>query len=793
MTAHDAPVFGDLIRQRRLATGLTQDALAEKAGISTRAVTDLERGVIRAPRRDTLEMLAGALDLSHEERREWHRMRRQLSTRRAASSSGTSNKTYLPQPPNPLLGRDHEVSALVDLLRQPEVRLVTTSGPGGVGKTRVAIAVGHRLVHSFADGVRFIELAAVRDPNLLLPAIAQQLGLREGSNQAVRDRLTTFLSRRRLLLILDNFEQLLLAAPDIAMLLSHSTDLKMLVTSRARLQLQAEHEFPLAPLPLPEWDGNLSYDEIELYAAVDLFVQRSKQIAPEFHVNPENVSAIAAICSHLDGLPLAIELTAARAKVLPPHEMLRRLVHRLAFLTGGVQDVPDRHRTMRGAIAWSYDLLSPAEQSLFRQLSIFVGGWTFEAAEAMAPPGIDVLGGLTTLVDNSLVFQTAQPDGRYRFNMLETIRGFGLEQLDELGELNLARQQHTRYFLQLVEEAEPHLRGAGQPEWLTLLADELANLRAALEWSQRPEVDPDIGLRLVAALSWFWESRGYITEGRRWLTGALERGTHRSGTRMRALSGAGWMAHIQRDSDSARSLLTEALHLAVDIQDRWAEAWILHLLGRVAYFDDDASTARRYGEQSLSVARQLGDDWIIAWDYHLFGLADFIAGDLQSTRKNYETSLRIRERIEYPEGISLIHGLLGVVALREGDEASALRLLREGLVTGHELGARWLIVNWIVNIVLIAAGRGEASRAARLAGFVAMMGSISGANPIPINDITFQNGIQEARELLGREEFDRHATDKPGALEAAFGPNRMVPSAVALPVARRLMSRDLRR
>ena len=765
MAASGSTEFGRLLRERRTSASLTQEELAERAGISARAIADVERGVIRAPRRDTLELLADALELSDKERDEWRQLRRQLSMRR----SGAAPAPALPQPPNQLIGRDREVNALINLVTQPDTRLVTITGPGGVGKTRIALAVGHALQDRFADGVAYVELASVRDSELLVTTIAQHLGIRDGDQEKLRSRLMKFLAQRNMLLILDNAEHLRPAAADLAALLSGSSTLHMLVTSRAGLRIGAEYEFPVVPLRLPEWDGARASASLQSYPAIQLFVQRARQVRPEFSLTDENSAAVSSICAYLDGLPLAIELAAARIKLLPPEQIVPRLVHRLGFLSDGLADAPDRHQTMRAAIGWSYDLLDEVDQQVFRSLSTFVGGWTLEAAEALAPPGVDIDESLSALANDNLINQTFSADGEARFSMLETVREFGLEQLQELGEWDDAMNRHAGYFLEISERADPELRGPDQGAWLVRLSTEMANLRAALGTLHQPDQSPEAGLRMVAALSWFWETRGHVSEGRSWLIRSLERDSQSDVPRMKALVGAGWFAHIQQDSSAALPYLNDGLAMARDAGDRWWEAWVLHLMGRVAYFDGDADAAARYGEASLEIARELDEPWIVAWDEHLFGLAAFIRDDLEASRRHYERSLEIRQTIGYPEGISLMHGLLGVLSVREGDMAAALQQLRRGLDVGQRIGARWLLINWLANIVFIAAETGDHERAARLAGFVESMSDFTGAFPIPITRVMLERGIESARERLDDETYqDCYASGRSMTMDEAI-------------------------
>lgn len=755
MPSQQTPSFGDRLRESRVAAKLTQEALAERAGISTRAITDLERGVIRAPQRDTLDMLADALDASEEQRQEWHSLRRRLSARGPRAESPESASTQLPQPPNILVGRDEEVRDLVALLSRPQVRLVTVTGPGGVGKTRVALAVAYELAGTFHHGVRFIELAAIRDPRRLMPAIAESLGIREGEAEMVPDRLRTHLSQRHMLLVLDNLEHIPAAASDIAVLLASSAQLIMLLTSRAPLQIQAEQEYPLSPLAIGGKSRIIDVTEAESSPAVQLFVQRSQQVAPDFALTADNVAPIIAICSQLDGLPLAIELAAARTKVLTPREMLPRLSHRFEFLTEGAQDSPMRHRTMRAAIAWSYDLLGHDAQRLLRLLSTFGGGWTLEAAEAIAPGDVNVLDGHALLTNSSLIYQTSTADDKSRFRMLETIREFAMEQRQHSDERARDCRIHAEYFLDLAEIAEPELRSSGQRKWLEVIGKEIANFRVALEWSERDDVEPEMGLRLATALCWFWESRGHVSEGRGWITEALARRGTDATVRMRALSGAGWLAHIQRESGAAREYLNESLTIAQDIGDSWTIAWNLHLLGRVAYFDGDSKSARTFGLRSLELAQEIHDEWLVAWAFHLIGLAAHIGGDFASARHAYQASLDIREEIGYPEGTGTVVGLLGMLTLREGDHETALELFHESLLTLRDLGARWLVINMVANIVAIAAEFGELHRAVVLAGFVSATSTAIGATPIPIAEDAYKTGLNALRSSMTPADFDK--------------------------------------
>jgi predicted ATPase/DNA-binding XRE family transcriptional regulator len=481
-----------MLKRYRLDAGLTHESLAERAGLSARAISDLERGVTQAPRRDTLKLLADALRLTDDQRAALEAAARP----RPAPSERPRPEHNLPAQLTSFVGREREIGLVLDLLRRPDTRLVTLTGPGGTGKTRLAIRVAEELLDDVPDGIFFVALAPVADAPTIIQALAQALGVGGGPGHALEAGVADYLRDRRSLLLLDNFEHLLSGAPLVSRLLARCRDVKVLVTSRSALRLSGEQEFPLEPLPLPDLRRPPPASELAQNAAVALFVERAARARPGFALSADNAAALVGICVRLDGLPLAIELAAARVKLLPPPALLARLEgsSALRLLTDGARDLPARQQTLRATIGWSYDLLAPAEQRLFARVAIFVGGCDLEAAEAvcgdgppegdaaapLAPLDIEVIDGVASLVDKSLLRQEEGVGDEPRFAMLDTIREFGLERLAAAGEAAELRARHARHYLAMVEAGGPFLLASELRQ--RRLAAEQDNVRTALRW-----------------------------------------------------------------------------------------------------------------------------------------------------------------------------------------------------------------------------------------------------------------------------------------------------------------------
>jgi predicted ATPase len=493
-------------------------------------------------------------------------------------------------------------------------RLLTLTGPGGCGKTRLAVQVAATASSDYADGVHFVSLAPITELGLVVSTIAQALGVREQGSRPLLDGLQDLLREKQLLLLLDNFEQIISAAPVVVELLVVAPALKVLVTSRASLHLSGEHEFAVPPLSLPDLQDLPPLDRLTHFEAVHLFIERAQAVQSDFALTKENAAAIAAMCHHLDGLPLAIELAAGRIKLFPPQALLPRLRNRLKLLVGGARDLPSRQQTLRGTIAWSYDLLEEPEKRLFRRLAVFVGGCTLETAEAVCNAdrglGVDVLDGVTSLVDKSLLKQEAQADGEPRLLMLETIREFGLERLAESGEAEAMRRQHAAFFLRLSEEAYPKMLSAEQSTWYRRLEVEHDNLRAALRWTLESQ-EAQMGLRLAGALFAFWRSCNHSREGRSWLEQVLAQPGAKAPTaaRAKALFGAGTMAFFQGDFPAARQLLEESVMVGQELGAAGMRnlAHALTTLGHAILLQGDPTTARELAGEDLRLFQEVGE------------------------------------------------------------------------------------------------------------------------------------------------------------------------------------------
>jgi predicted ATPase/class 3 adenylate cyclase len=676
-------------------------------------------------------------------------------------------RNNLPLQPTPLVGREKEVSEVCDLLRGDETRLLTLTGPGGIGKTRLALQAAADHLDDFSDGAFLVPLATLTEAELLLPTVAETLGVRESGEQPLDESLKDYLSERRVLLVLDNFEQVLGAAPTVTELLAGAPGLKVLATSRAPLGLYGEKEYAVPPLSVPDVRHLPDLKTLSQYEAVRLFIERAKSAKADFEVTDDSAPAVAEICVRLDGLPLAIELAAARIKMLPPRAMLHRLGSRLKLLTGGARDLPERQRTLRGTIEWSHALLDEGERTLFGRLAVFSGGRTLEAIEAICDAEgdlpVDAFDGISSLVDKSLLRQEEGPGGEPRFVMLETVHEFAREKLRQSAEAEQIKRVHAEYFLTVAEEAFPELRGPHQLEWLERLEAEHDNMRAALSWAlDRKEVES--ALRLGSALSGFWSVRDYQSEGRRWLGEALAMdGRVSPEVRAMALAGAGWLAMDQGDLGRAKEACEEGLELlANEAREEASEArlWLLGFLGWVAWQREQHEQAKQLFEEGLALSQEMSDIWWLATSLSNLAVVSQSLGDSERATELYYESMGLLREQGDKHSLAINLNNLAMVVYSQGDLGRAAQLTEEAVALFRELGARGDAALGLCNLGWIALLQDDLGRTTDL-----YRESLSLSWDTGLNQIV-QGSLEGLACLAGAQGKTERATQLWGAAQA---------------------------
>lgn len=798
----EAAPFGSLVRGYRRALGLTQEELAERAGISARAVSDIEREVKHRPRAETVQLLLEALEVPDSEQETFRSAARRFGPPPGApagvlppaSIQPSVPPTNLPDEATPFIGRAGEIAAITELVGQREVRLVTLTGTAGTGKTRLALQAGSSLLDSFRDGVFVVSLAPLTDPLLVPGAIAGALGVQEPAGTDLLAALTSFLKERQVLLVLDNYEHLLEATAVVSSLLDACRELHILVTSRIPLHLLREREYPVPPLAVPDSGQHLDLEQVAQYDAVALFVDRARAVRPDFRVTDENASAVAEVCRRLDGLPLAIELAATRIRLFPPPALVQQLSHRLNLLSDPSRDRPSRHQTLRAAIGWSYGLLSEEERTLFARLSVFTGGCSFEAVEAVCDPdrALNSLEGIGGLVEKSLLHQAGVEEAR--FTMLETIREYAAEKLSEQGDSERLGEEHAAYFLGRAEAVDTAPGGQDRVVQERRLVADLDNIRAALRWLlERGRAEEE--LRLACAIRGSMATRGERAEEMRWLemglavsdgaspsvrAGALshladveafdhyERAMRHAeealvlyqtvgdpqGTAAASLTLAG-LALRAGMTERARTLAEGVLRGDRAALHQGTRSYAVSLLRDIALIEDDTQAARGMFAQELATSRLSGDPLGLSSSLGGLGRIEMLEGKYEEAGRAFREAVAIAESTGHPTFMAGALFDLACLDREQGEYDRALARFRECLVL-RPREHYWFRTTVLGAMAELAALAGEGERAARLEGAAAAHRERMKMPPLAARERALrEKRHRQAREDVGEDAYNR--------------------------------------
>ncbi len=754
----DAEGFGTLLRRLRVAAGFSQAALAERAGLSADAVAALETGRRKHPRAFTLRLLAEALELEPD-------------ARALLVSRGEADRQASPVPlpamlaaSVPLIGRERELSAVTGLLERPDVRILPLTGPGGVGKTSLACAAAAQIRGAFSDGVVVVPLASLRDPRLVIATVASAFGLHDTTHTELLPRLATHLATRSVLLVLDNFEHVLPAGVAVAELGAACPAVTVMTTSRTALRLRIEHQFRV-----PALSGA---------AAVQLFTERARAVDTGFAPDAAAREAIGEVCTPLDRLPLAIELAAARVRLLPPAALLRRLGRQLQLLADGPRDLPERQRAIRATIDWSYQLLDDGERRLFAELAVFEGGGTLEAIEAVCGPGhgASLLGRLASLAEQSLLVES-DPGPEARWQMQAIVAEYARERLELSDRTEAARHRHAEWAAALADEGAVGLENAGQVEWLERLDAEQNNMRAALRWAIDRQ-QPALAARLFGSLQWYWLRRGGHREARAWSSDVLaliDKVRPELAMRATALRAAGWLAFQRGDHQTARPLLEEAVRLSRTVGDTRTLGLALTGLGVAGSWGTDQDRGRVIAVLTEALGLWRATDWPVGQHMALvnLGMTAYLAGNLEDAEAHQRAALAIAEQIGAPYRLGTSHALVAQVELARGNTQTGTRLLRQALREFQRNADPLMTANCLWGLALAAGAEGRHARAANLLGAAAACFDASGTKLLPAFDREHQALVSAASAALGADRFEAEhqhgaALTPAEALELAF-------------------------
>ncbi|OLC22787.1 MAG: hypothetical protein AUG06_01650 [Actinobacteria bacterium 13_1_20CM_2_65_11] len=766
--------LGVALKGLRQEAGLTQEGLAERAGISARTVSDLERGLRTAVHFDTAKRLASALGLDEERRRRFESLARGRALSLSVPPAGA-----LPQAPTPFRGRTRELESIKATLLGGLVRLLTLTGPGGIGKTRLALEAAREIQESYPDGCFFVSLGELNDASLVAPELAKTIGVVE-TGPGLEQLLIKYLGGRRVLIVLDTLEHLTAAAPLVYSVLLSCPDTTFLVTSRSALRLRGEHEFPVPPLESPSEIGDDPSPEVMRWPATTLFWERALAVVPDLQLDRQSALLVVEICRRLDGLPLAIELAAARVKHLPLAAIREQLDNRLELLVGGPVDLPLRQRAIRDTVAWSHDLLEGRAQTLFRRLSVFAGGWGLDDAAKVCGPVTEIadpLGGMSALVDQSLVVLDRN-NQEPRYTMLDVVEEYATRRLVEAGESEEIAQRHALHYLELAEQAEPNLVRAGHHVWFQRLHIERGNMRRGMAWT----IDSGqaaLALRYTAALWRYWRQAGEFVEGRRWSDAALAMpGTAKPSLRAKAVWAASALAFPQGDHIRMDALASEGLALAGQSEDPMDRRNLLTIKGMVAMLQGRYRDALDPFRKSVAICRQLGLSWQLGTSYLNLGTALLHAGAADDALATLRDGLLVYRELGDEVFAAHINNTMAHVAMARNDIAGADRLGREALSAAAEQGERQGIADGLQTLAAVAGASSDPDRAATLAGAAEAIRNTIAARPGPFDVAIPGLFLQSAERTVTKKRWRRswdagYALGAEAAVEYALAdPNR---------------------